>query len=153
MNLPKTLIQMKKNPDSLILCFDDNEVVKFEAEIDSDPECDWPALRQIKPTMHEKLEIGAISQEDFDVWVAKGREELDRQASEDAKLKQQENLFAAWRSYHKYGEEGGFTKPSKYPKCVIDFIGQIDWSEVKDDHKNIMFKGLIFRIKRPTDEQ
>lgn len=132
----KTLVAMTKISNELLLRFEDGEIMKFVANIESDYDCTHPTLTKEKPDAEDLHIIGAISDEELAAIRAEDYCKRQETLRLEAIAKQADQLLAAWKWYYQYGEAGGFTKPVKYPPAVkVAF---------EAGSYNVLYKGIVF---------
>lgn len=101
------IVQMEQDNNTLLLRFDNGEVLKFEARSDDN---DLPVLTNEEPTDEDLYSVGAISDTEY-------HKRVDR---EQYRKKCEDKLFEAWLSHYQYGVKEGFPRPTKYPRPVAE---------------------------------
>jgi len=132
MKLPKTLVKFSLFGNSLLLLFEDGEVVKFCTLLEE--------IGQCPPSKWDLMHLGVISEEEWNAHLK------DREREKEQKENEQK-LLQAWYDY--YTANMNYPKPTKYPREVQKIIEEIDWDSKKHDSVVIVHKGLHFDIDRP----
>ena len=117
----KTLVQMTRGKNTLLLRFDDGEIMKFVALIGSP----GTIMAKKEPT-------------DEDLFLVSATDSVEREAKD-----READLLVAWQMWVKHGPGAGFAKPKKFPGDVIRKINLARyasvWPVVSVIHENIIF--------------
>jgi len=140
MNVRKVLTRIERDSDSVLLLFDDNTIIKYEAFARDE---EFPSIEQVEPSQKDLFQLGVLNREELEAHRTEEQKRLEAEQADN-------RLIRAWQTYAEYGEAGGFAEPIRYPAEVVKQALKIAWYTSKRN-RLISYADVIFCIECPKE--